>query len=262
MNFDVLGTTRRKRAGKLLLGGSVVALMLGTHPVMAQNAGTTGTDAPPAHHVHPTHHHHRIAAAKTTTPETGVKQPETGVKQPGTAGKSTGASNDTSSPSAANPTGTGAAAKTEPPPATNSAPANTAGHNEVSGTTNPSGNPATGATGGTAENKANPTVAATPPPPPPPLKAPLDAAVAETFVGQPVYGSKGEKIGDLSKLETGPDGKVKSAVITWGGLFGLFQSSQTIDWAHADPVVKDGKLVLNAMTKEQVRNNEKSQASR
>lgn len=93
-------------------------------------------------------------------------------------------------------------------------------------------------------------------------KSPLNAAVAETFVGQPVYGRKGDKIGELSQVVTGADGKVKSAVITWGGVFGFFQSSRTLDWAAADPVVKDGKLLLGNMTKDQVRNNEQPQASR
>lgn len=273
MDFDVVGTTRGARVRTLLLYSSVLALMFGAQPALAQNSGATSTGTEPSHHVHPIHHshHHATAAARTATPahqETEANQP--GANQPGTAGQSTPAPSGTAGPTAANPAGTGTAApaKTEPPPAANPTPAKTEAppaanptpaNKEASGTTN-----TPGSTAGAASGNAGAPTAATPPPAPtpPPPKAPLDAAVAEHFVGQSIFGSKGEEIGDLSKLETGPDGKVKSAVITWGGLFGYFQSSRTIDWAPADPVVKDGKLVLNAMTKDEVRNGEKPQASR
>ncbi len=87
-----------------------------------------------------------------------------------------------------------------------------------------------------------------------PAKSAIDTAVAKLFLGEPVYGAKGEQIGSLSKIMTGPDGQVKSAVITWGGLFGFFQSNRTIDWPDAGPRVRNGNLVLRAMSKSDVRN--------
>jgi hypothetical protein len=48
-------------------------------------------------------------------------------------------------------------------------------------------------------------------------------------------------------------------VLTWGGMFGYFQSRRTIPWPEAGPTIQGGKLVLQHMTKAALRNNETPQ---
>lgn len=211
-----------------------MAIMLGSTPAIAQDNSAVPTPPhQPVHHPLPHHaqaHHAHGVTAKS------AEHPATAAANSDGAGQSKAAMPP---PSAGHSTTT---AKAEPPAAAAAVPASPPPSHTAAA---PSAKSAT-APAETAPS-ANP-------------KSPLNPAVAESFVGQAVYGRKGEKIGALSQVVTGPDGKVKSAVITWGGLFGYFQSSRTVDWAAADPVVKDGKLVLDKMSKDQVRNSEQPQA--
>jgi hypothetical protein len=227
-------TVGNSRSARLASGIALVALAVGATPALAQ---TTETDTPAVHPVHLVHRvHHYVHRAKPVVTKREAKSETTGNAPE--AAKPPAATPSPSPPATA---GTAATpAKTEPPsPPPAAAPA--------------------------PEAKATPPAEAkpTPPAPAPALaKSLLDPEVAKGYVGQPVYGRKGEKLGELSAVTTGPDGKVKSATITWGGLFGYFQSHRTVDWPTTDPALKDGKLVLGGVTLQQFRNGEQPQASR
>jgi len=227
---------------------AMMALAVGTMPAAAQTTETATPAVHPAHHVR--HHARPARPLAETHPSGAAAQAEPSGQSPGAAKPSTAAPSAT----AAAPTGAGAAtAKTETPPAP--APSAAAA---------PEAKPAAEAKP-PAETK--PSAEAKPAAPAQsaqaaPAKSLLDPEVAKGYVGQPVYGRKGQELGELSEVTTGPDGKVKSATITWGGLFGYFRSSRTIDWPTTDPTLKDGKLVLGGITRQQFRNGEQPQASR
>lgn len=242
----------------LAQGIAVAALAMAATPALAQTSETEGV-------VHPTHHwrHHRHPVRSLAT-----AHPSNGSTHPETASQSSGAAK----PGAATPAPSTATNETH---ATTSAKAEPPNPETPGAVTSPETKPAPPAAATPPETKPAAPAAAAPPetkpaqpaPAPaqaaaPPPKSLLDPEVAKGYVGQPVYGRKGEKLGDLSAVTTGADGKVKSATISWGGLFGYFQSSRTVDWPTTDPTLKDGKLVLGGVTGQQFRKGEQPQASR
>lgn len=233
MSFGGIGTL-----GKLLLCGTVIAVTQPMPNAMARS------------HHHTTHHrttHHPTAAhGKTSNPGKPTTGEQSKVVPPGTTstGRAAGEKlqlvpGPTPLPTPTPRSGANAAPGTNGlPPQTQSATASAA---------KPAVPPAAAATSITPPARSPTPVA-------PPAKGAIATAVAKLFVGEPVYGAKGEQIGRLSKIVTGPDGQVKSAVVSWGGLFGYFQSSRTIPWPEAGPSVRGGKLVLEKMTKDTLHN--------
>ena len=238
-------TVGNSGSARLASGIALVALVVGGTPALAQ---TTETEAPVVHPVHHVHHHlHRAKTVATTPPANRETKPEAATNAP-EAAKPPAATPSPSPPATAGAAAT--SAKTEPPsPPPAAAPA-----------------PEAKATPSAPASEAKPTPAPAPEakatPAPAPAKSLLDPEVAKGYVGQPVYGRKGEELGELSAVTTGPDGKVKAATISWGGLFGYFQSHRTVDWPTTDPALKDGKVVLGGITLQQFRNGEQPQASR
>lgn len=256
-------------------GIAVLALAIASTPALAQTtesqttgSQTTASETAPAHPVHHYSHHirHRPATTAATRREHGATERRQIAAEPRSAEKPATAEPTTNSAPAA---GTTTQTKTETPPAPatptvpeakSSSPAATSA---PSSATAPEAKPAPpAASTAPATPAAKPASASSAAPGAAAAKSLLEPSVAQGYVGQTVYGHKGEKLGALSGVTTGPDGKVKSATITWGGLFGFFQSSRTVNWAAADPTLKDGKLMLGTLTLQQFRNGEQPQASR
>ena len=238
-------SARRRRVAR---GIAVMVLALAGTPAVAQTEATHPA-VHWAHHLrHPPHPARTLAKTESSRTES----------QPQAAGQTESAkttkSAETTSPGAAGSTAgtmskgeTPGPAEAKPPSEANSAPPAPAPA-EPAAAKPPSQTKSALPVPGAAEPTAATSL--------------LDPKVAQGYVGQAVYGRKGEKLGDLSAVTTGPDGKVKSATITWGGWFGYFQSSRTIDWPATDPTLKDGKPMLGAITRQQLRNGEQPQASR
>lgn len=243
---------RSARRRRVAWGIAVMVLALAGMPAAAQTEAQTEATHTAVHSAHPLRHHPHPTRTLARTQSSRTES------RPSAAGQTESAKTtkpaETTSPGAAGSTAA-TTSKGETP-----APAEVKPSTQAKSET-PAPTPAEPATA------KPPTQTKSAPPPPAPAEPTiatslLDPKVAQGYVGQAVYGRKGEKLGDLSAVTTGPDGKVKSATITWGGWFGYFQSRRTIDWPATDPTLKDGKLMLGAITRQQLRNGEQPQASR
>jgi sporulation protein YlmC with PRC-barrel domain len=75
-------------------------------------------------------------------------------------------------------------------------------------------------------------------------------AEAEKFMGKDVYGANGEDVGDLENLLIGPDGRVRAAIVEFGGFLGIGTNKVAVPW---DQLQITGDRVVTNLTKEQVR---------
>lgn len=235
MSFGRIGTIRA-----LILCGMAAALASGSSPALARH--------------HHRHHHRRQLSAKHETPaQPGASTEQAGAKAPASAtvtgtaaaGAAAGAAGAAGVELVPGPLPLPTQASSEknvssPAPANAPAPAKA-----------PPAPPAKDQSGEASPAELPTPVAAhiTIAPTPVAARSAIDTAVAKLFLGEPVYGARGEPMGDLARIFPGPDGQVKSVVITWGGLFGYFRSHRTIEWPNAAPSIQGGKLVLQGLTK-------------
>lgn len=83
------------------------------------------------------------------------------------------------------------------------------------------------------------------------LVAGITPEQADQYIGTEVTNPDGRKLGTLQRVVVAPDGKIRAAVLQFGGFLGLFTSQAAIDWQAAKPQVQNGHLVF-AMTPDQV----------
>jgi sporulation protein YlmC with PRC-barrel domain len=76
------------------------------------------------------------------------------------------------------------------------------------------------------------------------------AAEVEKFIGKDVYGAAGEDVGEIENLLIGPDGRVRAAIIEFGGFLGIGENEVAVPW---DQLKITGDRATVNMTKEQVR---------
>ncbi|MGE3282925.1 MAG: PRC-barrel domain-containing protein [Alphaproteobacteria bacterium] len=76
------------------------------------------------------------------------------------------------------------------------------------------------------------------------------AAETERLIGKDVYGANGEDVGDLENLLISPDGRVRAAIVEFGGFLGIGTNKVAVSW---DQLQINGDRVVTNLTKEQVR---------
>ena len=72
----------------------------------------------------------------------------------------------------------------------------------------------------------------------------------EKFIGKDVYGAKGDEVGELNNLLIGPDGRVRAAVIEFGGFLGIGEHQVAVPWDRLS--VQGDRLMVN-MTEDQIK---------
>ena len=70
------------------------------------------------------------------------------------------------------------------------------------------------------------------------------------MIGKPVYGSDGKKIGEVNNVLIELDGRVRAAVIDFGGFLGIGEKKVAVDW---DKLKMNGDRIVVGMTKEQAK---------
>ena len=76
------------------------------------------------------------------------------------------------------------------------------------------------------------------------------AAEAESFIGRNVYGTNGEDIGEIQNLLIGTDGRVRAAVIEFGGFLGIGENEVAVPW---DQLSISGDRATVNMTEAQIK---------
>jgi sporulation protein YlmC with PRC-barrel domain len=76
------------------------------------------------------------------------------------------------------------------------------------------------------------------------------ATEVEKFIGKDVYGAAGEDVGEIENLLIGPDGRVRAAIIEFGGFLGIGENEVAVPW---DQLKITGDRATVNMNKEQVR---------
>jgi sporulation protein YlmC with PRC-barrel domain len=72
----------------------------------------------------------------------------------------------------------------------------------------------------------------------------------EKFIGKDVYGAKGDEVGELNNLLIGPDGRVRAAVIEFGGFLGIGDHHVAVPW---DRLSVQGDRIMVNMTEDQIK---------
>jgi sporulation protein YlmC with PRC-barrel domain len=72
----------------------------------------------------------------------------------------------------------------------------------------------------------------------------------EKFIGKDVYGTNGNEVGELNNLLIDPDGRVRAALIEFGGFLGIGEHRIAVPWDQMS--VQGNRLVVN-MTEAQVK---------
>jgi len=72
----------------------------------------------------------------------------------------------------------------------------------------------------------------------------------DRFIGKAVYGAKGNSVGELNNLLIAPDGRVRAAIIEFGGFLGIGEHKIAIPWDQLN--VQGDRLTVN-MTEDQVK---------
>ena len=88
--------------------------------------------------------------------------------------------------------------------------------------------------------------------PPPPANGVVNAEVGRidapltSILGKNVYGPKGEDLGRVVDLLSDPEGRVRVAIIDFGGFLGVGTRRIAVDWPllHFNPADKDKPLTL------------------
>lgn len=73
---------------------------------------------------------------------------------------------------------------------------------------------------------------------------------AHSLIGKPVYGSDGKKIGEVNNVLIELNGRVRAAVIDFGGFLGIGEKKVAVDW---DKLKMNGDRIVVGMTKEQAK---------
>jgi len=76
------------------------------------------------------------------------------------------------------------------------------------------------------------------------------AQEVEKFIGKDVYGANGKKLGELNNLLIDSDGKVRAAVIEFGGFLGIGEHRVAVPWNQLNP--QGDRLTVN-MTDDQIK---------
>lgn len=74
---------------------------------------------------------------------------------------------------------------------------------------------------------------------------------ANKLIGQSIYNTQEEKIGDVESVILNKDGKVRSVIVGVGGFLGLGSKSVAIDWDKLT-VADNGERVTAGLTKEEL----------
>ncbi len=88
----------------------------------------------------------------------------------------------------------------------------------------------------------------------PASRAVLDRHEAASVLGRPVRGSTGQMLGRIVDVVTDPEGRVRAAVIDFGGFLGVGDRKIAVDWAALLPVpdAKDGAFTVD-LTRNQIK---------
>lgn len=99
-----------------------------------------------------------------------------------------------------------------------------------------------------------PAAPAKPPPPPPPSMTILGAKDAYGVLGRDVRSSKDEDMGRIVDVIVDRTGKVRAAVIDFGGFLGVGSRKIAVDWdaLHFGKIAKDRDAITLDLTKAQV----------
>ncbi|MGE3282926.1 MAG: PRC-barrel domain-containing protein [Alphaproteobacteria bacterium] len=76
------------------------------------------------------------------------------------------------------------------------------------------------------------------------------AAEVEKFIGKDVYGMRGNEVGEIENLLIDPDGRVRAAVIEFGGLLGIGENEVALPW---DQLKVTGDRIMVNMTEDQIK---------
>jgi sporulation protein YlmC with PRC-barrel domain len=76
------------------------------------------------------------------------------------------------------------------------------------------------------------------------------AADMETLIGKDVFGEGGEEVGEIENLLIGPDGRVRAAIIEFGGFLGIGENEVAVPW---DRLNVAGQRVTVEMTEADIR---------
>jgi sporulation protein YlmC with PRC-barrel domain len=76
------------------------------------------------------------------------------------------------------------------------------------------------------------------------------AAEAEKFIGKDVHGMRGDEVGEIENLLIGPDGKVRAAIVEFGGFLGVGENEVAVPW---DRLKITGDRVMVNMTEDQIK---------
>ena len=88
------------------------------------------------------------------------------------------------------------------------------------------------------------------PTPSPPTASTPPAIVAKDILGVDVFGSDGQQVGKVAKVNVVPDGNVKDVEVQSGGFLGFFSKTYIVP---ADKLNKKGGRVELSMTSEQAK---------
>lgn len=75
-------------------------------------------------------------------------------------------------------------------------------------------------------------------------------AEVERLIGREVYGMRGEEVGEIENLLIGPDGRVRAAIIEFGGFLGIGENEVAVPWDRMN--VAGDRVIVN-MTEEQIK---------
>jgi sporulation protein YlmC with PRC-barrel domain len=88
----------------------------------------------------------------------------------------------------------------------------------------------------------------------PPAAAVVDGQEVEGILGKEVQSKKGEKMGEVIDVIVDPQGRVRAALIDFGGFLGVGSRKLAIDWraVHFIPTGKSFRVVVD-LTKDQLK---------
>jgi sporulation protein YlmC with PRC-barrel domain len=72
----------------------------------------------------------------------------------------------------------------------------------------------------------------------------------EKFMGKDIYGANGKDVGDLENVLVSPDGRVRAAIIEFGGFLGIGEHKVAVPWDQLN--VQSDRMTVN-MTEDQVK---------
>jgi len=76
------------------------------------------------------------------------------------------------------------------------------------------------------------------------------AKEVEKYIGKDVYGTQGNKVGELNNVLIDPDGKVRAGVIEFGGFLGIGEHRVAVPW---NDINAQGDRLTVSMTQDQIK---------